>query len=175
MTRTLGPWTHDEERDTVIGADGFPVASVDAMPVLPGWADLGVGHWAEAPGRAYIERDEEEVWANGRLLAAAPQLLGGLQAAVAALEQLGASGSPAGAELLEGLRGVLDLAEQEDAEPPLVVVLSEHARRTVETIQRSGETEEATINRILETLCASSPDFDHFYGEPRDGRGPSGA
>jgi len=45
---------------------------------------------------------------------------------------------------------------------------------TIEAIQRTDESVEETINRILETLAASAPDFDHFYGEPRDGKGPSG-
>lgn len=51
---------------------------------------------------------------------------------------------------------------------------TELAAYTVETIQRTGETFSATVNRILETLAATAPDFDHFYGDPRDGKGPSG-
>jgi hypothetical protein len=54
------------------------------------------------------------------------------------------------------------------------IEFSESAAYAVEQIQRTGETFSATVNRILETLAASSPDFDHFYGEPKDGKGPSG-
>jgi hypothetical protein len=56
----------------------------------------------------------------------------------------------------------------------VTIVLTPTARQTVEAIGRTGESDEATIVRILDTLAASSPDFDHFYGAPRDGRGPSG-
>lgn len=52
--------------------------------------------------------------------------------------------------------------------------LSERAFMTIENIQRSDETVSEVVNRILETLAATSADFDHFYGEPRDGKGPSG-
>jgi hypothetical protein len=51
---------------------------------------------------------------------------------------------------------------------------SELASYTVESIQRTGETFSETVNRILETLAAIAPDFDHFYGPPKDGKGPSG-
>jgi hypothetical protein len=51
---------------------------------------------------------------------------------------------------------------------------TELACYTIETIQRENESVEETINRILETLAATAPDFDHFFGEPRDGKGPSG-
>ncbi|HEU4328796.1 MAG TPA: hypothetical protein VFS21_37000 [Roseiflexaceae bacterium] len=70
--------------------------------------------------------------------------------------------------------GQPDQQEPQQSQPPVVLVLSEYARRTVENIGRTGETAAEVINRILEALYPSSPDFDMFYGEPRDGRGPSG-
>lgn len=54
------------------------------------------------------------------------------------------------------------------------IQLSDDAMRTIDYIARSFETDGQVINRILETLLASAPDFDTFYGEPRDGKGPSG-
>lgn len=61
------------------------------------------------------------------------------------------------------------------AEADLVTVaLSLVARAALDAIRRSFEDDAAALRRILETLCASAPDFDHFYGDPRDGRGPSG-
>lgn len=63
---------------------------------------------------------------------------------------------------------------RDDSEDIIVVRLSEHARATLHHIKRSFETDEEALVRILETLCATSPDFDHFYGAPRDERGPSG-
>jgi hypothetical protein len=54
------------------------------------------------------------------------------------------------------------------------ITLSDEAIATAETIRRTGETLSETINRILEALLPTAADFDHFYGEPRDGLGPSG-
>lgn len=56
----------------------------------------------------------------------------------------------------------------------VVVALGDVARGALDAIQRSCETPADALNRILETLAATAQDFDHFYGEPRDGRGPSG-
>lgn len=56
----------------------------------------------------------------------------------------------------------------------VTIVVTADAVYAVESIQREGETFAATVNRILETLAATAPDFDHFYGEPADGLGPSG-
>ncbi len=63
---------------------------------------------------------------------------------------------------------------RDESDDVIVVRLSEHARRCLNTIKRGFEGDEDAFNRILSTLLASSPDFDHFYGAPRDGRGPSG-
>lgn len=54
------------------------------------------------------------------------------------------------------------------------IVFSEDACATIEILQRDGESVEECVNRILETLLSTAPDFDHFYGEPKDGKGPSG-
>ena len=57
----------------------------------------------------------------------------------------------------------------------LTLALSDNAAYTVQQIARKGETRAETICRILEALAATSPDFDDFYGEPADGKGPSGS
>jgi hypothetical protein len=77
------PWTVSDDGSTIIAADGFPVAVVDEFPVLPNWAELGIGHWSEAPGKASIERDEEEVLATAHLIASAPDMLSVLEKVVA--------------------------------------------------------------------------------------------
>lgn len=51
----------------------------------------------------------------------------------------------------------------------VVVKLSDYARRTIDEIRRMYEDDEQVIVRILETLLATSPDFDVFFGEPQDG------
>ena len=56
----------------------------------------------------------------------------------------------------------------------ITITVSEDATDAVVLIQRKNETFQATVNRILETLLSTAADFDHFYGEPRDGKGPSG-
>jgi hypothetical protein len=56
----------------------------------------------------------------------------------------------------------------------VTITLSEKAVATVDAIQRSTETFSEAIDRILRTLLPTAPDFDHFYGPPRDGKGPSG-
>jgi hypothetical protein len=56
----------------------------------------------------------------------------------------------------------------------VTVTISDDARMTIDAIARNGESDAATIRRILETLAATAPDFDHFFGEPTDGKGPSG-
>jgi hypothetical protein len=63
---------------------------------------------------------------------------------------------------------------RDDADDVIVVRLSEQVRRCLDTIKRRFEGDEDALNRILCTLLASSPDFDHFYAAPRDGRGPLG-
>lgn len=64
--------------------------------------------------------------------------------------------------------------EQTTTVDVVTVQLSGLARNALDDIKRSFESDAGTLNRILETLAASAPDFDHFYGEPRDGCGLSG-
>lgn len=60
----------------IIGSDGFPVATVDAMNILPDYPErTGHSHWALHEGETYIERAPEDVLEIGRLIAAAPALL----------------------------------------------------------------------------------------------------
>ncbi|GAB4203647.1 MAG: hypothetical protein OHK0022_28050 [Roseiflexaceae bacterium] len=108
-TYTSGPWSFNG--NDVIGADGFPVAEVPDMPIKPGWADMpGVQHWSDAPGQAYIERSEEEVAANGALLAAAPQLLAGVRLALAWLQDKPYQTAD-DSLLKKGLLALVDLAQ----------------------------------------------------------------
>ena len=109
-----------------------------------------------------------------RLVHQADELRSSIELAMTYLED----GAPATA--LEWLRGALeapevdaaDLAQSQDS---VTVVLSEAARATIEAIGRAAESDDQTIVRILDAICAISPDFDEFFGAPRDGRGPSGA
>lgn len=71
----------------ILGADGYPVAELRMTAILPDYyTRLGIEHWADAPGRAYIERDPEEVLATAHLLAAAPELYEALKVALEDLE-----------------------------------------------------------------------------------------
>jgi hypothetical protein len=84
---TPGPWSLSDvfvDDDHVLGADGFPVAEVGETAILPGYTTRYKGHWAGHPGKAYIDRDREEVDANRRLICAAPELLAELRKFVAA-------------------------------------------------------------------------------------------
>lgn len=54
------------------------------------------------------------------------------------------------------------------------VTISRLARITIDAIARDGESDAATIQRILETLAPTAESFDYFFGPPADGKGPSG-
>ena len=56
----------------------------------------------------------------------------------------------------------------------VTITLGDEAIAAVECIQRTGETFSEAIDRILATLLPTAADFDGFYGEPSDGKGPSG-
>lgn len=61
----------------------FPIASVEAAPVIHNWPSKfpNMQHWADgaADGRTQIERPRAEVIANACRIAAAPEMLEALQ------------------------------------------------------------------------------------------------
>lgn len=77
---TPGPWSVDRSGEGVIDERGFAIAEAANMGVLDNWESTGVVHWSRKPGVTFIERSEEEMLANARLLAAAPDLLKACQA-----------------------------------------------------------------------------------------------
>lgn len=82
---TPGPWTSGSARTgRVFGADGYEVCDPTQGPHLHVDYDSDRGHWATTPG-AYVDRTDEEIEANARLIAAAPDLLEGA-ALIARLE-----------------------------------------------------------------------------------------
>ena len=88
LQRIPGPWTYNNN-GSVVDEDGFKVAEIQEQAILLGWADLGIQHWSDAPGTAYIERDEAEVEAWGTMLAAAPDLYDIAELIVIILDQGG--------------------------------------------------------------------------------------
>ena len=71
------PWTvsdyyEEEAGPAIIGADGYPVAEVEDNSIMEDWPNiLGLpkeDHWAQHPGKAYIERPKEEFQANADLI-----------------------------------------------------------------------------------------------------------
>lgn len=63
----------------VLDEQDFPIATVDASPIIHDWQKKypNMHHWADGAddGRTQIERPAEQVVANARLIAAAPDLL----------------------------------------------------------------------------------------------------
>ena len=70
---TQGPWVVGRGA-TVYGADGYEIADAAQGPHLHASHAGADGHWASTLN-AHIERDEDEEFANARLMAAAPELL----------------------------------------------------------------------------------------------------
>lgn len=70
---TPGPWRIGK-RGSVVGADGYEVCDPDQGPHLSEKFNSNKGHWGTTPG-ADIERTDEEIQANCRLVAAAPEML----------------------------------------------------------------------------------------------------
>lgn len=71
---TQGPWECRDDFDEVVDTNGFPIADLHSICVKSDWHKLGINHWAEAPGKAYIERSDKEVKANKKLISAAPEM-----------------------------------------------------------------------------------------------------
>ena len=82
-----GPWrVFDADVDTpdVVAADGFRVAEVADIAILPDYQErTSIAHWGRAEGVTFIERPAAEVRGAAHLIAAAPELLAALEGAQA--------------------------------------------------------------------------------------------
>ncbi len=105
---TPGPWTLDAFEDYVDGTDmevldghNFPIAEVEASPILNRWNKRfpEMGHWADGAddGRTHIHRSQQELLANARLIAAAPDMLAALKQVRARLQEYRLYGDAAAA------------------------------------------------------------------------------
>ena len=87
-----GPWrVFDADADTpeITGADGFRVAEVADIAILPDYHErTGIAHWGRAEGVTFIERPAAEVRGAAHLIAAAPDLLAALEGMVADAEAI---------------------------------------------------------------------------------------
>lgn len=61
----------------IIAADRYLIAELRFLSIMPDWEEKfkDVNHWAQAPGKACIERNPEQILATARLFQAAPDLL----------------------------------------------------------------------------------------------------
>lgn len=114
---TPGPWKIGK-RDTVVGKDNFEICDPDQGPHLHEKFNANKGHWGSTPG-AYIDRPEEEIQANTRLIAAAPEMF---EAIKQHLENCGprewspewkGSSCPGGDGLHEKFRKIIRKVEEE--------------------------------------------------------------
>lgn len=86
---TQGEWSvdlmegYEEGADLyVLDSDGFPIATIEASPILHNWHERypDMPHWADGAddGRTQKFRSDDEVAANAHLLRTAPELLDAL-------------------------------------------------------------------------------------------------
>ena len=55
----------------ILDSRGFAVISVESTPILLGYAEkLGIPHWSDKPGEAYVEFTSEQQAANARRVVA---------------------------------------------------------------------------------------------------------
>lgn len=72
---TKGKWHVGEDSD-VYDENGFDIVEMShPMRIKENWEETGVRHWGEKKGVSYVDTTDEEVEANARLIAAAPELL----------------------------------------------------------------------------------------------------
>lgn len=84
---TPEPWNDGDDAENVMGnpvsvrlfdAKGFPIVEAEFTCVHPGYEAMGFRHWSRGPGKAYIERPEDEVYANIRRVRACVNALAGV-------------------------------------------------------------------------------------------------
>lgn len=99
MAPTPGPWTVDDRHDPidgVVGADGFSVCEVGEMCISPAWQTANPRrHWGNGQPGSHIVRPAEEVEANARLIAAAPDMYLELQEIAGLSDEAINEGDPA--------------------------------------------------------------------------------
>lgn len=84
MSHTSGNWIISDaypptEGMVILDEHGFPIADLSIDPILEGYSEkLGISHWGNSPD-AQKERSVDEIVANARLIAAAPDLLEALK------------------------------------------------------------------------------------------------
>lgn len=88
---TPGPWRAVESGDggEVVDANGYEVAELNTggIAINRDWLDSHDEHWSGHGPESYIEREPDEIDANARLMAAAPDLLAELKQEVECLER----------------------------------------------------------------------------------------
>lgn len=115
---TPGPWRYEHHLMCILGGDGFEVATLPprALSATPG------DPFAAPAGNTYRDRSEEEIHANGMLLAQAPLMQERIEALARRLRQLQAVavhqvvqmhggpgiGDAAGAAMREALKTALE-------------------------------------------------------------------
>lgn len=85
VTPTAGEWSVSDYSGDVIDENGFPVAELPSLSVLDDWTSKfpDLRHWARGGKATSIERDDEEVFANALIIAAAKDLLAACESVIA--------------------------------------------------------------------------------------------